>query len=51
MAQIITRNLRNDGANEEGEVRHDVDANKADGAREAQAAEVHQHAVEIQDMM
>ena len=50
MAHMMTRKLRHDVASEKGEARRDVDANKADGAKEAQTAEVHQHAVEIQDI-
>ena len=50
LAQKITIQLRNDSVGTEGDSRQDGNADKAEGPAEVHLAEVHQHAVEIQEI-
>ena len=51
LAQRITMDLRNDDDGNEKDERQTTSTGKADGAAEAQNAEVHQHAVETQEIL
>ena len=51
LAQRITMDLRNDDGGNEKDGGQTTSTGKADGAAEARNAEVHQHAVEIQEIL